>query len=108
MLRSQSLWTFALVGLALIAAMAAAQVPPEQQADMLLGAARKAYNERNYPFAVEKFKEFLQKFGGHASAPQARYGLALTYLDMPERKHNEAAEQLQQLAGNKALPEYPQ
>jgi len=90
-----------------LAANAQAQVPPDQAADMLLGAARKAYNERNYPFAADKFREFLQKFGGHAHAPAARYGLALTLLDMPERKYAEAAEQLQALASNKALPEYP-
>ena len=53
-----------------------AQVPPDQAADMLLGSSRKAYNERNYPFAADRFREFLQKFGGHASAPAARYGLA--------------------------------
>lgn len=87
---------------------ASAQVPPETVADLLLGSARKAYNERNYPFAADRFREFLQKFGGHANAPAARYGLALTLIDMPERKYAEAAEQLQVLAGNKALPEYPQ
>jgi cellulose synthase operon protein C len=84
-----------------------AQVPPDQAADMLLGSARKAYNERNYPFAADRFREFLQKFGGNANAPAARYGLALTLIEMPERKYTEAADQLQQIAGNKNLPEYP-
>src|SRR5262249_26370933 len=84
-----------------------AQVPPDQAADMLLGSARKAYNERNYPFAADRFREFLQKFGGNPNAPAARYGLALTLIEMPERKNAEAADQLQQIAGNKNLPEYP-
>jgi TolA-binding protein len=100
---------FAFVGLLalFITEQADAQVPPEQAADMLLGSARKAYNERNYPFAADRFREFLQKFGGHANAPAARYGLSLTLIEMPERKYAEAAEQLQQIAGNKNLPEHP-
>src|SRR5256885_3223429 len=40
-----------------------AQVPPEQQADLLLSGARRAYNEKNYPVATAQFREFLQKFG---------------------------------------------
>lgn len=103
MIRSLALAALSIV----VIGAAQAQIPPEKQVEMLLGAARKAYGERNYPFAVEKFKEFLQKFGGHADAPQARYGLALTYLEMPERKFVEAQEQLQALAGNKAMVEHP-
>ena len=83
-----------------------AQIPPDQQAEMLLNAARKAYNERNLPFAAEKFREFLQKFGGHAKAIDARYGLALTYLELPERKYPEAIEQLQQVVGNRNFADY--
>jgi TolA-binding protein len=82
-----------------------AQVTPDQQADMLLGAARRAYNEKNYPFAVERFREFLGKFGNHKEANAARYGLALALLD-GARDYNGAVEQLQPLAGNKEIPEY--
>ena len=35
---------------------AAAQVPPDQQADMILTSARKAANEGNYPFAVQRLQ----------------------------------------------------
>lgn len=73
---------------------------------MLLSAAQKAYNERNLPFAAEKFREFLQKFGGHAKAIDARYGLALAYLEMPDRKYAEAVEQLQNVAGNRNFSDY--
>src|SRR5215471_6243734 len=86
---------------------AAAQVTPDQAADMLLTSARKAYNERNHPFAVNKFREFLGKFGGHKDAPAARYGLALCLIEGPEKNYNEARDLLAQLAGNKDLPEHP-
>jgi TolA-binding protein len=84
-----------------------AQVPPDQAAAMLLDSARRAYNEKNYPFAVARFREFLGKFGNHKEAPAARYGLALALLEGPERDYNAAVEQLQPLLGNKDLPEYP-
>jgi tetratricopeptide (TPR) repeat protein len=86
---------------------ARAQMTPDQQADLLLNSARKAYNEKNYPFAAERFREFLQKFGGHKSAPSARYGLALALIEGPAKDYPAAVNELNQLAGNKALPEYP-
>lgn len=74
---------------------------------MLLNSARKAYNEQNLPFAATKFVEFLQKFGGHPQANAARYGLALCYIDGPERNYEKAIEPLNPLAGNAGLPEHP-
>src|SRR5581483_8559054 len=86
---------------------AAWQVTPDQAADMVLNSARKAYTEKNYPFAVARFKEFLAKYGGHKNAPAARYGLALALIESPERDYAGAVEQLQPLAGNKAFADYP-
>ncbi len=93
---------------AVLAVSSPAQVTPDQAAKMLLDSARRAYNERNYPFARDRFREFLAKFGGHRDAPGARYGLALCLLEGPERDYAKAAEELNQLAGAKTLPEYPQ
>lgn len=84
-----------------------AQVSPDQQADMILTSARKAHNEGNYPFAIQRYGEFLQKFGGHAQANAARYQLALAYLDTPEKNYDKALESLNPLLGNNALPEHP-
>lgn len=86
---------------------AAAQVTPDQQADMLLQSARRAFNEKNHAFAVQKYREFLQKFGGHRDASAARYGLALALLDSVPKDYAGANEQLQPLAGNKDLSDYP-
>lgn len=84
-----------------------AQLTPDQQADMLLQSARRAFNEKNHAFAVTRFREFLQKFGGHREAPSARYGLALALLEGPAKDYAGAVEQLQQLAGNKQFPDHP-
>lgn len=93
--------------LLVLAAVAPAQVTNDQAADMLLDAGRRAYNEKNYPFAVQRFREFLQKFGGHANAPLARYGLALALLDGPDRDYAGVVDNLQPLANSKEMPEHP-
>lgn len=85
---------------------AIAQAP--DQAAMMLNSARKAFNEKSYPFAVTRYKEFLAKFGGHKEAPNARYGLALALLANPPVNYQEARDLLQGLAGQKNLPEFPQ
>src|SRR5260370_39646801 len=95
-------WAGALAALLLWAGPAAAQVTPDQQAEMLLTAARRAYNEKNYPFAIERFREFQAKFGNHKEANAARYGLALALLERP-RDYNAPVEQLPPRAGNKEI-----
>ncbi len=90
-----------------LTAPATAQVSPDQAADMLLDSARRAYNEKNYPFAVTRFREFLQKYGGHKNAPQARYGLALALTEGPEKNYDEVVATLQPLLGAKDMPEFP-
>src|SRR5687768_9304472 len=57
-----------------LAAAAAAQPPADQAANLLLNGARRAYNEKNYPFAAARFREFLAKYAGHKEAASARYG----------------------------------
>ena len=77
------------------AALGAQTVSPDQAADMLLTSAKTAYNEKDYPFAAGRFREFLGKFGNHKDAPAARYGLALSLIDGPDKDYNGAVEQLQ-------------
>lgn len=97
-------FTILLIGMS--AGLLPAQTPP-QAADMLLGSARRAYNEKNYPFATDRFREFLAKFGGHKEANAARYGLALCLIEGPTKDFNGAIQQLQPLVNNKEMPEYP-
>ncbi|HZZ81295.1 MAG TPA: tetratricopeptide repeat protein [Gemmataceae bacterium] len=91
--------------LCLGAHFASAQVTPEQQAQMLLNSARKAYNDKNHAFAAGKFREFLQKFGNHKEAAAARYGLALALLEGPDKKYDEARDLMQGLAASKEFPD---
>lgn len=100
----------AILALALLltaAAPARAQMSSDEQAALLLNSGKRAYNEKNYPFAADRFREFVNRFGGHRDAAQARYGLALCLSEGPERKYDQAIEQLNQLAGNRSFADYP-
>jgi TolA-binding protein len=77
------------------------------QAALILNSARKAYNEKHYTFAAARFREFLAKFGNHAQAPAARYGLALALVEGPARDYAGALPELQTLAGNAQFPDHP-
>jgi TolA-binding protein len=97
------------LALALLAGSASAAPPvtPDQAAAMLLGSARRAYNEKNYPFATARFREFLSRHANHPDAPSAHYGLALCLIEGPDKDYAGAVAQLQPLAGNKASPDHP-
>ena len=86
--------------------LAFVQPTADEAAKTLLDSARRAYEARQYPFAAARFREFLQKFGGHRSAPSARYGLGLALLAGPERDYDKAAAELAPLLGSKAMPEH--
>ena len=83
---------------------ATAQVTPDQAAEMTLNSARKLFNEKKYQPAAARFREFLAKFGGHKDAPAARYGLALSLLESPERNYAEAQGLLQGLTAARIIP----
>ncbi len=106
---SHSWMSAAFAGAIVLAAVAplAAQVKPEQAARMVLDSAHRAYNEKNYSFAADRFREFLGKYGNHKEANAARYGLALCLIEGPKKDYNGAIQQLQPLAGDKNLPEHP-
>ena len=65
-----------LIALGLLTPALQAQVPPDQQADMLFTSARKAQSDGNLPFAIQRYGEFLQKFGNHPRVNEARVQLA--------------------------------
>ncbi|MFM8271961.1 MAG: tetratricopeptide repeat protein [Gemmata sp.] len=82
-----------------------AQPTPDQQAEALLNAGRKAYNEGNAQFAAERFTELLTKFGGSKDASAARYGLGLALLDLPDRNYQKALDAFLPPAADAKLPE---
>ena len=69
--------------------MASAQLTPEQQADMILSSARKAYAEKNFPVAATRFREFADRFPGHKDNNSARFWQALSQLALPLKDRNE-------------------
>lgn len=76
-----------------------AQAPtPDEQAVQLLDAARRAYNDRNLPFAADKFRQFLQQFANHKDAHHARLGLGLAILESPQPQPQFAIDQLRPAA----------
>jgi tetratricopeptide (TPR) repeat protein len=100
--RRLSVFAFALTLAAVLADRpAVAQPTPDQQAAMFLEAGRKAYNDGNYPFAADRFREFLSKFGGHKDANAARYGLGLALLDVQPADYQKAVEALAPAANEK-------
>jgi len=109
--------TFSRVGrrvvlLLLVVAGAAAsargeELTPDQAAMMVLDSARRAYNEGKYDFAVQRFREFLAKSGGHKEAPWAHYGLALALLEAPQRDYRAIIQSLQPIVGLGDFPDRP-
>jgi tetratricopeptide (TPR) repeat protein len=74
----------------------AQQLSQDAAAMMVLDSARRAYNERNFPFAADRFREFLRQYGGHKDAPAAQYGLALSLLELSPPDQNAVVEALRQ------------
>lgn len=77
------------------------------QAEMLLSAARKAAAEKNFNVAAERYREFIQRFGGHPQIASARYGLALALLELPNRDFDAIVSTLEPVAGANNAPEHP-
>lgn len=100
-----SAWLFAITLSLLVGSHALGQMTPQQQAELLLNSARKAYNDKNYAFAAGKFREFLSKFPADKEAPAARYGLALALIDGSDKKYDEARDLLLPLSTNKDFPD---
>jgi cellulose synthase operon protein C len=79
--------------------MMIAQPTADQQAEILLNAALKGQNDKQYTFAVNKYREYLQKFGGHPRANSARLGLGQLLIESPERNLEAAIEAISPAAG---------
>lgn len=96
------LWTTLAVWLAVAAAE---PLTENDKAAMVLAAGQRAYQEKNFPVAIERFKEFLRAYGGHKDAHVARYGLGLALVDGPQKDYPAAIEALQAPAGKPDFPD---
>lgn len=98
----------ALVLFGAVQSATAQQLTDNDKAVMLLASAQRAYNEKQLPFAIERFREFLQKYGGHKDVQHARYGLGVALLELPQRDDKTylaAMEALQPPAGQQEFSE---
>src|SRR5882724_10653323 len=74
-------------------------------ATQALAAEPRAWHEKNYPFAIDRFKEFLKTYGGHKDAVLARYGLGVALVEGPQKDYPAAIEALQAAAGKQDFPD---
>jgi len=104
----QTAASMVLVASALLApALGQAQLKPEEQAAIVLAAGRKAYNEKQYPLAIDRFQEYLKTFGNQKDVNAARYGLGLCLIEGPQKNYRLAVDTLQPLAGVADFPDRP-
>lgn len=82
-----------------------ANLKPEEQAAQLLNAANRAFNEKQIPVAIDRYREYVQKFANQPEIQAARYGLGLALLEQTPRDYKAATEALTPPAG---APEFPE
>ena len=91
-----------LIGAAFREAPVSAQnttLKPEELAAQVINAANKAYNEKQFPVAIERYREYLKTHGNQKDATLARYGLALCLLEQPQKDFKVAIETLTPVVG---------
>lgn len=108
-MRIQALCPIALILMLANSAIAqpAAQLKPEEMAVQILNAANRAYNEKQFGPAAERYREYLKTFSNQKDANLARYGLALCLLEAPTKDYKGAIENLNPVAGVQDFPERP-
>ncbi|MDH3583325.1 MAG: tetratricopeptide repeat protein, partial [Phycisphaerae bacterium] len=80
---------------------AAGQEKPQDPALKQFYLANAAYNRRLYPAAAAQFTDFLRKYGNHAKADHARYGLGLSQYAL--KQYDKAMPQFATLLAKKDL-----
>src|SRR5262245_46761174 len=79
-------------------AVAAEPLTDNDKAAMVLSAGQRALHEKNYPVAVERFREFIKLYGGHKDVVLARYGLGIGLVEGAQKDFPAAVEALQSAA----------
>ncbi len=95
------------VALAPFSPPAFSQTPPAAPAQQLLDSARRAFNEKKFPFAIERFREFLKANPNSPDAPAANFGLGVALLESPDRDFPAALDPLTKAANTAAFPQRP-
>lgn len=81
------------------------QLSPEDAALVKLNAGRRAFNEKNYPVALNSFREFLTAAPGHGQAPGAWFGVGLCLLQGAQPDYVAAGDAFKHAATTGAFPD---
>src|SRR5579872_5338625 len=94
-------------GVGLAPAFSAEPLTDADKAAMVLSTGQRAWHEKNYPVAIERFREFIKLYGGHKDVNLARYGLGIALIEGPQKDFVAAVEALQPPAGQADFRERP-
>ena len=72
----------------------APQLTTEEKAAQLLNSGNKAFNDKQYPVAIERYREYIKLYSNSKEVNAARYGLGLALLELPARDAKGAIESL--------------
>ena len=80
---------------------ARAQQPlkPEEMAALIFNSANRAYDDKQFAPAAERYREYLKSFSGMKDATAARFGLALSLFEAPQKDYRAAIDTLNQVVG---------
>ncbi len=78
---------------------------PDQQAEQVLTAGQKAYNQGDFAAAAQRFNEVIQKFANTRFASGSRFGLALIQFNSPDVDFAKAIENLTPAANDGGFAE---
>ena len=72
---------------------------------MVLDSASRAYNKGEFPLAVQRFNEYLQKYANGPGRSLAFFGLGMSLLEAPQVDAKAVSEALRQAAADNNLPD---
>jgi hypothetical protein len=70
------------------------QIEQDKRAATLLNDAKQAYEQKNFPVSVQKYREFVGAFPKRPEVSAAKYGMAMAMAELPDKDWNALATEL--------------
>ncbi len=86
------------------AAELAKQQAEDKRAATILNEAKQAYEQKNYPQSVNKYREFISQFPKRPEAGAAHYGLAIAMAEAPDKDWNALIRELEPVVASAEVP----
>lgn len=80
---------------------------PEELAAQVINAANKAFAEKQFPVAIDRYREYLKSFANQKDVTLARYGLSLCLIEGPQKDYKGAVELLTPVVGVQEFSDRP-